>query len=106
MGFALDKRRSQSLEPRAPVSRRGRRRSEASGPAGIWFVPARWLVIALAIAKLLLTRGAFVKISAAGLVWTVVPRKLKIVAVGLAAAATLVIAGSLAAIALLALQLS
>ncbi len=69
-------------------------------------MPARWLVIALAIAKLLLTRGAFVKVGAAGLVWTVLPRKLKIVAVGLAAAATLVIAGSLAAIALLALQLS
>jgi hypothetical protein len=105
MGLTLDKRRSQSLEPRTGASRRGRRLSGEPAPAGIWIVPARWLVIALAIAKLLVAKGAFAKVGAVGLVWSFAPRKLKMLAAGVAAAATLVLAGSLSAIALLALQL-
>jgi len=73
---------------------------------GIWFVPARWLVVVFAVARLVLTRGAVAKVGVAGLLWTLTPRKLKIAAAGLAAAAAIVVAGSLAAVALLALQLS
>ena len=105
MGSLLDTRRSQSLEIRTPVSRRaGGRRPSGAGDV-VWFVPARWLVVALAIAKLILTKGAFGKAAVAGLLWSLAPRKLRIVTAGLFAAATVVIAGSLAAIALLALQL-
>jgi hypothetical protein len=69
-------------------------------------VPARWLVVAFAIARLLLTKGAFAKIGVVGLLWSLAPRKLKFVTAGVAAAWAIMIAGSLAAIALLALQLS
>lgn len=72
----------------------------------VWFVPARWLVVALAIARLLLTRGLFAKVGVAGLLWSVAPRKLRLAAAGALAAVSIMIAGSVAAIALLALQLS
>ena len=72
-------------------------------PAEFRFVPARWLVVALAVFRLFVTRG---KLGIVGIVWTVAPRRLKIAAVGLALAATIVLAGALASIALLALQLS
>jgi hypothetical protein len=62
--------------------------------------------MALAIARLVLTRGAFAKVGVGGLLWSLAPRKLRIVAGGLVAAAMIMVAGSLAAIALLALQLS
>lgn len=62
--------------------------------------------MALAIARLLLTRGAFAKVGVAGLLWSLAPRKLRVVAGGLVAASMIMVAGSLAAIALLALQLS
>ena len=78
----------------------------SGAPNGIWFVPARWLVVVVAIARLVLTRGAVAKVGFVGLLWTLTPRKLKIAAAGLAAAAAIVIVGSLAAIALLALQLA
>jgi len=102
MGSSLDRRRP-SPKPRSPLGRRGR----ASGaPDAVWFVPARWLVIAVAIARLLLIRGAFAKVGAVGLLWSFAPRKLKMLTAGLAAAAGILIVGSLAAIALLVLQLS
>jgi len=62
--------------------------------------------MALAIARLLLTQGAFATVGVAGLLWSFAPRKLRVVAGGLVAAAMIMVAGSLAAIALLALQLS
>jgi uncharacterized membrane protein len=74
-------------------------------PEEMWFVPARWVVIAVAIARLLLIRGSLAKVGAVGVLWSFAPRKLKMVTVGFAAAATIMIAGALAAIALLALQL-
>ena len=101
MESLLDRRRSESPAPREPLGRR--RPSGASD--GIWFVPARWLVVALAIARLLLTKGAFAKIGFVGLLWSLAPRKLKVVTAGLLAAWAIMIAGSLAVIALLALQL-
>ena len=102
MESLLDRRRSESPVLREPLGRR--RPSGASD--GIWFVPARWLVVALAIARLLLTKGAFAKIGFVGLIWSLTPRKLKVVTAGLLAAWAIMIAGSLAVIALLALQLS
>ena len=105
MGSLLDRRRSLP-EPRTSVGRRARGPRPAGARDVIWFVPARWLVMALATARLLLTKGAFAKVGVAGLVWSLAPRKLRIVAGGLVAAAMVMVAGSLAAIALLALQLS
>ena len=69
-------------------------------------MPARWLVLALAILRPLFNRGRFSKLGIAGLVWSFTPRSLKIVAAGLAAATTIVLAGAVAAITLLALQLT
>lgn len=106
MGSLLDRRPSRLPEPRTWVGRRTRGSRPAAARDVIWFVPARWLVMALAIVRLLLTRGAFAKVGVAGLLWSIAPRKLRVVAGGLVAAAMIMVAGSLAAIALLALQLS
>ncbi len=67
------------------------------------FVPARWVVLALGAGRLLLRGG---KLGLAGLAWTFLPRKLKLWAVGLALAASIVVVGALAAIALLVLQIA
>jgi hypothetical protein len=81
----------------------------AAAPAGaheeIRFVPARWLVVLFAIVQLVLRRGALGKIGIAALLWSVAPRKLRLVAGGLAGAAVIVVFGALAAIALLVIQL-
>jgi hypothetical protein len=77
------------------------------GIGEIRFVPARWvLVLAAVAARLLLRGGAIGKFGIVGLVWAFAPRKLKFAAAGLAAAATIVLVGAVAAIALLTLQLS
>jgi len=73
---------------------------------GIRFEPAAWLVAALAVSRLLLRAGKLGKLGIAGLAWTLVPRKLKVAAAGLAVAALVVVMGALAALALLAMQLS
>jgi hypothetical protein len=70
------------------------------------FVPAWWLLAALALLRVWLSGGAFGKLGAAGLVWSLAPRKLKLLAGGLAGVALLVMAGAVAALALLAIQLS
>jgi hypothetical protein len=81
----------------------------AGGPAGahdeVRFVPARWLAVLLALVQLVLKRGALGKVGVAALLWSVAPRKLRLVVGGLAAAAVVVLLGALAAIALLAMQL-
>jgi hypothetical protein len=77
----------------------------ADTQAEIRFVPARWLAVLFAIAQLVLKRGALGKVGLAALLWSVAPRKLRLVAGGLAAAAVIVVLGSLAAIALLLMQL-
>jgi hypothetical protein len=69
------------------------------------FVPATWLVLALTIARRALVGGGVAKIGIAGLVWSVAPRKLKMVAIGMAVWAAVLALGALAAIVLLALQL-
>jgi hypothetical protein len=70
------------------------------------FVPACWVVLALGAGRLLLRGGKLGKLGLAGLAWTFLPRKLKLWAVGLALAATVVVVGSLAAIALLVMQIA
>ena len=80
------------------------------GAAGQWnpvqFVPARWLVLLLSVVWALLSRGRISKVGIAGLVWSVTPRGLKFAAGGLVLFATVVFLGALAAMALLALQLT
>lgn len=72
----------------------------------IRFLPARWILVLAAVARLLLKGGKLGKFGVAGLVWSFAPRKLKFAAGGLAAAAMIVLVGAVAAITLLALQLS
>jgi hypothetical protein len=72
----------------------------------VQFVPARWLVLALSILMPLLTRRPIGKFSIAAMVWSFAPRRLKIAATGFAVAATTVFVGAIAAITLLALQLT
>jgi hypothetical protein len=69
------------------------------------FEPARWLVWLVALASLLFGGRRLGKPGVAGLVWSFAPRTLKIAAVGFALAAAVVLAGAIAAITLLALQL-
>ena len=69
------------------------------------FVPAGWLVGALGVARFVASRGKFGKLGIAALLWAVTPRKLKLIAAGVVAAAMVVVLGSLAAIVLLAMQL-
>jgi len=68
----------------------------------IRFVPARWLVLLLGIAGTLLTGG---KLGLAGLAWSVTPKPLKVAAAGLVVTWMIVVAGALAAITLLLLQI-
>jgi hypothetical protein len=78
----------------------------SGGFGEIRFLPARWILVLVAMARLLLKGGKLGKFGVAGLVWSFAPRKLKFAAAGLAAAATIVLIGAVAAIALLALQLN
>jgi len=97
----LDNRRLRALRPGTSLVP-----NAAGGRAGAYevrFTPARWLVVLLGIAGTVLTGG---KLGIAGLVWSVAPRPFKVAAVGAAVAAAIVVAGALAAIVLLAMQLS
>lgn len=82
------------------------REVEPGGTGAVRFVPARWLVLVLAIVRPLFTRGRISKLGIAALVWSFTPRSLKIAAAGFAAAATIVFVGAIAAITLVALQLT
>ena len=55
---------------------------------------------------MLLRGGKLGKLGIAGIAWSLLPRKAKMVAVGLIVAGSLVLAGSLAALALLVMQLA
>src|SRR5262249_33706010 len=78
----------------------------ASGPDEIRFVPARWLVVALSVSKLVFSGRRIGGLGIAALVWSVTPRKLKLVAAVFALSAVIVVMGALAAITLLAIQLA
>jgi hypothetical protein len=102
MGLLLDKPGSRAGT--SPVPSVGGER--AGGFYEIRFVPARWLVQLLGIARTVLMGGKIPKLGLAGLLWSFAPRAVKIAAVAVATAAIIVVAGALAAIALLALQIS
>jgi hypothetical protein len=72
----------------------------------VTFVPAGWLAAAFRIIRLWLRTGKIGKLGIAGLVWSVTPRKLKLVGAGLAGVALIVVAGALSAVALLVIQLT
>ena len=69
-------------------------------------MPARWLVLALSILWALFSPGGISKVSIASLAWSLTPRSVKIAAAGFALASAVVLFGAVAAIALLALQLT
>jgi len=73
---------------------------------GFEFVPARWLVVAFAVARLVFRRGKLGKIGILGLAWSFAPRRLRLIAGGLALAGVIVVLGALSAIALLFLQVA
>jgi hypothetical protein len=72
----------------------------------VQFIPATWLVLALAVVESLFGRGRISKLGIASLVWALTPRSLKIAAAVLAVGVSVVVLGAIAAITLLALQLA
>ena len=106
MGTFLERRNRRPPEwpdeakQRATHDTRGERWGE------VQFVPARWLVLAFSIVWALLGPGRITKVGLASLVWSFTPRSVKIAAAGFAVGTTIVFVGAIAAIALLALQLT
>jgi len=72
----------------------------------VQFIPARWLVLAFAVVESLFSRGRISKLGIASLVWAFTPRSLKLAAAGLAVGVSIVLLEAIAAITLLALQLT
>ena len=106
MGSELDKRETRVL-PSGASSAPGIRNRERTGSVyEIRFVPARWLVLLLGIAWTVLTGGKIAKLGVAGLVWSATPKPVKVVAAAVVLTWMVVVAGALAAITLLALQIS
>lgn len=68
------------------------------GDGWIEFRPARWLVAMVALLWLSLVRPQFGKRALVALAWRFIPRRLKLIAGGLAAVALVVLAGSVAAL--------
>ena len=83
-----------------------RRQAPVAPDPGVRFVPAGWLVAVLGVSRLLLRGGRLGKLGIAGILWSLAPRKLKLVAAGFVLGALVVLAGAMAAIALLAIELS
>ena len=105
MGTSLEKRALRAPKRKRRADPGTTARSQAPGAlSDVRFVPARWLAVLLAIARLLFNGRKASKLGLAGLVWSYTPRPLKIVAAGLALAATIMLLGAIAAITLLALQ--
>ena len=106
MGSWLDKRRTRTLPSRAS-SVPGIPSREGTGSAyELRFVPARWLVLLLGIAWTVLTGGKIARLGLAGVVWSVTPKPVKAAAAAVVVTWMIVVAGALAAITLLALQIS
>lgn len=76
------------------------------GDEWIEFRPARWLVATLALSCLWLVRPQFGKRALVALAWRFTPRRLKLIAGGVAALALVAFAGSVAALVLVLDQLS
>ena len=95
------------MPPSGASSLPGMRSRERTGGAyEIRFVPARWLVLLLGIAWTVLTGGKIAKLGLVGLVWSVTPRPVKVAAAGIVVTWVIVVVGALAAVTLLALQIS
>jgi hypothetical protein len=106
MGSWLDRRQARRL-PLGVSATPAIESSERTGPGyDLRFVPARWLVLLLGIAWTVLTGGKVAKLGLIGLVWSVTPKPLKVAAAGVVVTWMIVVAGALAAITLLALQIS
>lgn len=83
--------------------------SDRDGPLDdgwIEFRPARWLVATAALVWLWLVRPQFGKRAFVALAWRFTPRRLKLIAGGVAAVALVVLAGSIAALVLVLDQLA
>jgi hypothetical protein len=94
------------LQLREPLASVDSRRARPDEFRDVQCIPARWLVLAFAVVESLLSRGRIGKLGIAGLVWAVTPRSLKLAAAGLAVGVSIVLLGAIAAITLLALQLT
>src|SRR5262245_33852378 len=81
------------------------RRSVTDEWALVEFRPARWLVAALALLALWLVRPMLGKRALLALAWRFAPRRLRLIAGGLAALAVVVIAASVATLVLILDQL-
>ena len=104
MGSWLDRRQTQLLPSGASTPAiPGRERTGAAYE--IRFVPARWLVLLLGIAWTLLTGGKIAKLGLVGLVWSVAPKPMRVAVAGVVVSWVIVVAGAVAAITLLALQI-
>ena len=105
MGSWLSRRQGRGTPSRA-LSTPGISSRERGGAAyEIRFVPARWLVLLLGLAWTVLSGGTVAKLGLAGLVWSVAPRPVKVVAAGVLVTWVIVLLGALAAIALLVLRI-
>jgi hypothetical protein len=105
MGSWLDRRQARLLPSGASSAPAGPSRPRTGAAYEIRFVPARWLVLLLGIAWTLLTGGKIAKLGLAGLVWSVTPKPLKVAVAGVVVSWVIVVAGAVAAITLLALQI-
>ncbi len=76
------------------------------GDEWIEFRPARWLVATVALLWLALVRPQFGKRAIVAFAWRSIPRKLKLIAGGVAAVALVALAGSVAALVLVLDQLA
>jgi hypothetical protein len=106
MGSWLDRRQRGSLIPVASATPAGSPRKRAGTTDEIRFVPARWLVLVVGIAWTLLTGGKIARLGLVGLVWSVTPKPVKIAAAGVVVTWAIVVVGALAAITLLALEIT
>jgi len=106
MGSRLERRETRMLPSGASSLPGVRSRERTGGAHEIRFVPARWLVLLLGIAWTVLTGGKIAKLGLVGLVWSVTPRPVKVAAAGIFVTWVIVVVGALAAITLLALQVS
>jgi hypothetical protein len=70
------------------------------------FRPARWLVVSLTLLAVWLVRPALGKRALVGLAWRFTPRRVRLIAGGVAALALVVVAGSIAALVLVLGQLA
>ena len=106
MGSWLDRRQTRLLPSGASSTPAVPSRERRGAAQEIRFVPARWLVLLLGIAWTLLTGGKVAKLGLVGLVWSVTPKPVKLAVTGVFVSWVLVVAGAIAAITLLALQIS